>query len=193
MSDIIKASQLQICIFVLSAKEYEDQTPQAKGIFDSFANVVIDIQQRHNSMAPIELDFCPMSLDVNAVIIAKHHLDISRLPAVQVMALYPDGSKRSYFLKTGLGGIDFTSDVVRPYVEALLYNRISEQKPIICKILPPACSIGAWLWLALAGYAAYRTTQARNVGKVAWGGVAMLAGEAFVKGGGIEQIKSMVK
>jgi len=192
MSNTIKATRVQICIFTQSDRTYEDQPKNVQAIHDAFASVVIDIQQAFNSSAPLELDICPITYNENAVIIAKHHLDPSRLPAAQVTALYPDGSRRQYFLKSGLGGIDFTAETVRPYVEALLYNRVSTPLPIICKIFPPACNVGVWLWLAMVLYAGYRTTQAKNVGKAVWGGATLLAGEAFVKRGGIDQIKSMI-
>lgn len=192
MSNTIKASRLQICIFVLADKVYEDQPPAAQAMHNAFANVVIDIQQQHGSLAPIELEFCPLDYNENAVIVAKQGLDISRLPAAQVAAIYPDGSRRRYFLKSGIGGIEFTPETLRPYVEALLYNRVAEPQPIICKVFPPACEVGIWLWLAAMGYAAYRTSQAQNVGKVAWGGLTLLAGEAFVKRGGIDHIKNMI-
>ena len=193
MSNKIQASRLQICVFVLLDKTYEDQPPIAQRIHDAFANVVIELQQLHGTKAPIELDFCPMSIDDNVAIITRQNLDISRLPAAQVTALYPDGSRRQYFLKSGVGGIDFTPEVVAPYVSALLYNRVATPQPIICKMLPPLCEVGMWFWLAATLYAGYRTSQARNVGKVAWGGVTLLAGEAFVKRGGIENIKSLLK
>lgn len=193
MSDTIKATRLQICIFVQDDKVYDDQSPAAQAMFDVFAQNVIAIQELHSDRAPIELDFCPMAYNENAVIVAKQHLDPSRLPAAQVTALYPDGTRRQYFLKTGLGGIDFTAASVKPYITALLYDRRNAPLPIICKILPPLCNLGMWFWLAATIYAGYRTTQARNVGKVAWGGVALLSGEAFVKGGGITQIQNMIK
>lgn len=193
MSNTIKASRLQICVFVLADKTYEDQPPAAQAIHDAFANVVIELQQQFNSQAPIELDFCPMSYDENAVIVAKQGLDLSRLPAVQVQAEYPDGTRRRYFLKSGLGGIDFTAETVRPYVEALLYNYQAEPQPIICKIIPPLCEVGMWFWLAATVYAGYRTSQARNVGKVAWGGITLLVGEAFVKRGGIAQLQKIIQ
>ena len=188
----IQATRLQICVFTLLDKAYEDQPKAVQEMHDAFANVVISLQQQHNSAAPIDLDICPMTYDENVAIITKQHLDLSRLPAAQITALYPDGSRRQYFLKSGLGGINFTETIVAPYVKALLYNSISESQPIICKIIPPLCQVGVWLWLATAIYATYRTTQARNVGKVVWGGAALLAGEAFVKGGGIETIKDLV-
>lgn len=191
MSNKIQAAQLQICVFVLKDTDYDAQPDEAKKIFDSFASVVMKLQQMHNGNAPIELDFCPMAYDENVAIVTREGLDLSRLPAVQVNALYPDGSRRRYFLKSGLGGIDFTPETVAPYVTTLLYNRTSSPKPIICELFPPLCSVGAWFWLAATIYAGYKATQARNVGKVAWGGAALLSGQAFVAGGGIEELKKL--
>ncbi len=192
MSEKIAAERLQICVFVLPDKAYEDQSPEAQKIFDAFAAVVLEVQAKYGSKAPIELDFCPLAYDENAVIVAQQGLDLSRLPAAQVTAEYPDGTRRRYFLKTGIGGITFTPATVRPYVDALLYNKQAAPKPIICEIIPPACELGVWFWLAALAYTGYRTTQARNVGKVLWGGAALLTGEAFVKRGGLEQIKSLI-
>ena len=188
MSNIIKATKLQICIFVQADKAYEDQSPAAKQMHDAFANVVIDLQQKHNNKAPIDLELCPMTYNENAVIIAKQHLDPSRLPAAQVAALYPDGTRRAYFLKTGVGGIQFTPETLRPYVEALLYNRASTPQPILCKIVPPLCELGGWIWLALAVGATYKATQARNVGKVAWGVGAAALWQGWYARGGVKQL-----
>ena len=189
MSNTIQATQLQICIFVQSDTDYDFQPAEARKIDDAFAAVVLDLQQKHNNKAPIELSFCPMTYNENAVIIAKNNLDPSRLPAVQVGAMYPDGVRRVYFLKSGLGGIQFTPDTVRPYVEALLYNRVAAPQPLLCKIFPPLCELGGWVWLALAAGATYKTTQARNVGKVAWGVGAAALWQGWAARGGIQQIK----
>lgn len=172
--------------------DYDVQPDNARQIFDAFASVVLQLQDQYNGNAPIELSFCPIGYPENAAIVAKHGLDFSRLPAVQVNAVYPDGSRRVYFLKTGLGGIEFTPETARPYVEALLYDRKSKEVPLICKVLPPLCEVGVWFWLAAFAYSAYRTTQAHNVGKAVWGGATLLSGEAFVKRGGIDHIKKMI-
>lgn len=187
-SNTIKAKRLQICIFCLKDATYDDQPAEVRAAFDAFAEPVIEIQQQFNSSAPIEVSLCPVGYTENLQIIERNHLDLSRLPAVQVAAQYPDGSSRVYFLKTGPGGIDFTPEVVKPYITTLLFNRTATQQPIICKVFPPACNIGGWLWLAAMAYGTYRTSQARNVGKVVWGGVTLLAAEAFAKGGGLKQL-----
>lgn len=167
--------------------EYDAQPAQARKIFDAFAEVVIRLREIHGASARIELDFCPMSFDNNVAIISREGLDLSRLPAVQVRAEYADGTSRRYFLQGD--EIEYTPEVVQPYVTALLYNRTAQPVPIICQVFPPACSVGVWLWLAAGLYGAYRTTQARNVGKVVWGGVTLMAGDAFLKGGGVDEIK----
>lgn len=189
MSSTIQAKRLQICIFTLKDATYDDQPADVRAMYDAFAAPVIDIQNQHNSAAPVSLDICPISYNENLQIIEKQGLDLSRLPAAQVAAQYPDGSTRVYFLKSGLGAINFTAETVKPYIETLLYNRTAQEKPIICKIFPPACEIGGWLWLGLAVYGVYRTTQARNIGKVLWGSASLLAVDAFVKGGGVDMLK----
>lgn len=192
MSNTIQATRLQICIFVQNDADYDFQPEAVQKIDDAFAAVVIDLQQRHGNKAPIELSFCPITYNENAVIIAKNNLDPSRLPAVQVAAMYPDGMRRLYFLKSGLGGISFTPETVRPYVEALLYNRVSAPMPVLCKVFPPLCEMGGWFWLALALAATYKTTQARNVGKVAWGVGAAALWQGWYQRGGVEQVKKAI-
>lgn len=188
----IQATQMQICIFTLHDKTYEDQPADEKAMFDAFARVVIEIQEKHGSTAPIDLNFCPLTMNENAVIVAKQGLDISRLPAAQVWATYPDGNNRLFFLKTGLGGIDFTPEVLRPYVESLLYNRAAQEQSLICKIIPPLCDLGGWVWLGLALGASYKSTQARNIGKIAWGIGAAALWQGWASRGGLDQVKEAV-
>lgn len=190
MSNTIKAKRVQVCIFTLADKEYQDQPPAAQAAFDAFAAPVIQLQQLHNGKAPIEVEFCPLTYDENVLIVNRNGLDYSRLPAAQIYAEYPDGSAKYYFLKSGLGGIDFVPEATAPYIKALLYNLgPSKEPPILCKLVPPLCNLGGYAWLALTVFCTYRASQARNIGKAAWGAAALASGEAFVKRGGLEMLK----
>lgn len=193
----IAAKSVQICIFWKTGLNYNDVETSwpadVRAAWNALGNAIVKLRQRHGSGLPVEMYVCPIDLPENAVIIANNGLDPSLLPAVQVWAEYPDGTGSSYFLSKKLSerftGINWTTSEVQPYIEALLYRSKPSDVPLICKIVPPLCNVGGWVWLALAIGATAKASSAKGVGRAAWGTGAALLWQGWYKRGGLEQIK----
>lgn len=196
----IAAKSVQICIFWKTGLNYNDVETSwpadVRAAWNALGNAIVKLRQRHGSGLPVEMYVCPIDLPENAVIIANNGLDPSLLPAVQVWAEYPDGTGSSYFLSKKLSerftGINWTTSEVQPYIEALLYRSKPSDVPLICKIVPPLCNVGGWVWLALAIGATAKASSAKGVGRAAWGTGAALLWQGWYKRGGLEQVKQAV-
>lgn len=197
MLDIVKASEVSICIFTPTTRPaapgrpYESAYPaDEQAIWRAFAPVVQELRQKHGGNAPIFMDFCPLTIPENQLIVAQQ--GIADLPAVQVFAKYPDGSTGVYYLtkdiQDKLTGINWTPDDVRRYVEAVLYQREGADS-LLCKLFPPLCSVGKYVWLAVAGYATFKTLDAESPGRrAAFGVAAALTWMEFAGRGGFKDL-----
>ena len=195
----IKATSVQICIFTPhDLKSIGLYPPAEQYLYQMFGNAIIELRQRHGAgNTPVYLDFCPIDQAVNASILSQNGGSIMNLPAVQLYAKYADGTGGQYFLKKGLTDIGSDTPLVTEktalqYTEALLYRLSPVTEPILCKLLPPLCSLGWYVWLGAAIYTTYKTTQARNVGQYAWGTAAALTWQAFIARGGLKELGSKV-
>jgi hypothetical protein len=192
----IAAKSVQICVLTREGLNYNDVQnwpSDARAAWEAFGGAIMKLRQKHGASVPVEMYVCPVNIPENAVIIANNGLDPSLLPAVQVWAEYPDGTGASYFLSKNLSerftGIKWTTSDVQPYVDALLYRAKPADIPIICKIVPPLCNVGGWVWLALAIGATAKASSAKGVGRAAWGTGAALLWQGWYKRGGLDQIK----
>lgn len=192
----IAAKSVQICILTREGLNYNDiqnWPSDARAAWEAFGGAIMKLRQKHGPSVPVEMYVCPVNIPENAVIIANNGLDPSLLPAVQVFAEYADGTGASYFLSKKLSerftGIKWTTADVQPYVDALLYRAKPADIPLICKIVPPLCNVGGWVWLALAIGATAKASSAKGVGRAAWGTGAALLWQGWYKRGGLEQVK----
>ena len=111
---------------------------------------------------------------------------IAQFPSVQIMAAYPDGSQAFYKLNTTITDQRnySTQDMVR-MLEALASGSQGTEKSLICRLIPPLCTAGAYVWLALAAGATVVTISSkRKPIKIAAAlGSTMLWSEFFDRGG----------
>lgn len=188
----IKAAEVSICVFTW--KNYpslNDYPADEKAAFNAFAGVVTDLRKKHGNDIPVFLDYCPLTNTQNQVIASN--LGITDFPAVQIFARFSDGSTAQYAVTKDLGdkftGINWDKKDVAPYVEALLYQRKPAEASILCKIFPPLCNLGAWVWLAGAAYSTLEFAKARSdSGRIAWGAAAGLTWQSFFASGGFNGI-----
>lgn len=187
----IKAQEVQICIFTWeNLPSVNDYPADERAMFQAFAGVVADMRTKHPG-APIYLDYCSLTNTKNQVVAAQ--MGITDFPAVQVFARYPDGSTAQYAItkdvQDKLTGVNWTPDDVRGYVEAVAYQRKPSETSILCQIFPPLCSLGTYVWLALAGYSTFRLVESDTTGKkIMWGAAAGLTWQSFFAGGGFKKL-----
>lgn len=143
-----------------------------------------------------ENNVCPWDWGTNNSVMAEHGLFV--FPTAVITAEYPDGSKKQYvlgkdFVDKITGGI-WKSNNLYPYIKTLLLNLppSENQQSLVCKLLPPLCSVGGWVWLALAAGATLKASGSKGVGKAAWTGGAALLWWEWYQRGGLTQLKSTV-
>ncbi len=191
----IKAKSIQICIFTPKDLNSVNAYPhQEQYLYYTFYNILVDLVKLHGDI-PVVLDFCPVAGTSNLQVLEQNGGSPLNLPAVQLWAEYADGTASQYFLKKSLTDINSDAPILDDkkalaYVQALLYRLSPTTQPILCKILPPLCSLGWYFWLGAAAYTTYRTTQARNVGKYVWGAAALLTWQGFIARGGLKELAS---
>ena len=195
----VKAQQILICIFTPQDKSSVGLYPaQEQHVFNMFGNAIVDLRKLHGNNLPVYLEFCPVSNPDNVVVLEQNGGSVLNLPAVQLYAKYSDGTTGQYFLKKGLSDVGSSTPLVDEpkalaYVKALLYRLSPTPQTLLCKILPPLCSLGWYIWLAAGIYTTYQTTQARNVGKYVWGAAAALTWNEFIQRGGLKELMNKVK
>lgn len=194
----IKAQDVQICIFTPQDKSSVSQYPQQEQyLYQMIGNAIVELRKKLGNNLPVYLDFCPVSNGDNVVVLEQNGGSVLNLPAVQMYARYKDGTAGQYFLKKGLTDINSTTPLLteskaQAYIEALLYRLSPTPETLLCKIFPPLCSLGWYVWAAAAGYSIYRTTQARNVGKIVWGAAAVLTSNEFIQRGGLKELQKKI-
>ena len=193
----VKATQVAICIFVPQDKANVGQySAEVQALYQMFGNAIVTLRQRHGSDVPVYLDFCPTTTPSNVAVLEQNGGSVLNLPAVQLYAKYNDGTAGQYFLKKGItdafGSLSVTESQALAYTEALLYHLSPTPQTLLCKILPPLCSLGWYIWLGAAAYTTYQTTQARNVGKWIWGAAAALTWNEFVQRGGLKELVNKI-
>lgn len=189
--ETVKASEVQICIFTANdLPKVSDYPPDEQAIYQAFAGVITDLRTKHGTNLPVYLEFCPLNNPQNQILASN--IGLTDFPAVQVFAFYPDDRQVFYGLGKDLGdkftGVNWKADDVRPYVEAVLYQRKPAETSILCQIFPPLCNVGAYIWLAAAAYSTYRFSESKEAGKIAWGAAAGLTWQSFFAGGGFKKL-----
>lgn len=189
--ETIKAKEVQICIFTPTDMGSVSQYPaDEQAIFSAFGEVVTALRNQYGQDVPVYLEFCPLTIPTNQLIAAQ--FGFSSFPAVQVFAKYANGQTAKYGLSKDLGdkftGVNWTAADVRPYVEAVLYQREPANPSWLCRIFPPLCSLGGWVWLSAAVFSTYKFSQATEKEKILWGAAAGLTWQSFFAGGGFKKI-----
>lgn len=189
--DQVKAKEVQICIFTWkNLPKVSDYPVDEQTIFQAFGQVITELRARHGDDVPVYLEFCSLTNANNQLIASQ--LGITDFPGVQVFATYPDGKIAKYGLVKDLGdkftGINWTADDVRPYVEAVLYQRKPSSPSILCQIFPPLCDLGAYIWIVAAAYTTFRAVASEKGARIAWGAAAGLSWQSFFAAGGFKKL-----
>lgn len=198
----IAAQSVQICLFWHNTLNYNDiettWPPEMKAMWIAFGNAIVNLRKRHGNTLPVEMYVCPITIDENAVVVSQNNLDFSLLPAAQVYATYSDGTAAKYFLSKNLAerfsGINWTAADVQPYIEALLYRSKPSDASVLCKLLPPLCSVGGWVWLGLAIGATMKASNTKGeLSKGVWSTGAALLWWEWYQRGGLTQFQNLLK
>ena len=205
-----RASYIHACVFV--------QTPSSKGFVFDMNGTPIDIKTEEladgEARAYMAMqDAFNMAVSKNGTFSysnyvcpwdwANNNSDMAQnglftFPSAIITADYPDGSQKQYvlgkeFIDKLTGGI-WTSEKLYPYIRTLLLN-ISTQNSdstFMCKLLPPLCSVGGWIWLGIAIGAGMKASNSKGIGKGVWGTAAALAGWEWYQRGGLKQLTGAV-
>ncbi len=197
----IQAESVQICLFWHNTLNYNDVEttwpPEMRAMWNAFGNAIVQLRQKHGNTLPVEMYVCPVTVPENAVIVSQEGLSMSLLPAAQIYATYSDGAAGKFFLSKNLGerfsGINWKASDIKPYIEALLYRSESAEQSILCKLLPPLCNVGGWVWLGLAAAATLKASNSQGkIAKTAWTGGAALLWWEWYQRGGLSQLKETV-
>jgi len=195
----IKAQYVQACIFTPQDKGGPAQYPaQEQYLYQMFGNAIVELRKLHGPSVPVFLDFCPVAGNSdNLIVLEQNGGSILNLPAVQIYAKYNDGTSGQYFLKKGITDQGSATPLVDEnkalaYMQALLYRLSPTPETLLCKLFPPLCSLGWYFWAAAGAYSVYRTTQARNVGKIVWGAASALTINEFIQRGGLKELGKKV-
>ena len=197
-----RATEIQACVFV--------QTPSSKVFqFDGLGNPIdINVEQLSDREAGAYMAMqdafnmavskngaftyknfaCPWDWSDNNAVMAQNGL--FTFPSAIITAEYPDGRQKQYvlgkeFIDKLTGGI-WSADRIYPYIRILLLDITPKpnDSSIFCKILPPLCSVGTWIWLGLAVGATIKANNSKNVKKGLWStGAALLWWEWYQRGG----------
>ncbi len=204
MSNI--ANSIYACVFVKtpSSKVYEyDAQGNATGL--AIENLTADEQRAWNVANEaatqlyikykfeMQVNLCAWDYGNNAVIAEQNKF--FSLPAILVNAKYPNGSQAQYGLRKELNekffGINWSAADVYPYYEALYLQTASEKtQSLLCKIFPPLCNVGAYVWFAAMVASAYKAydEQGKPLQQAAYGGLSLLAFEELQSKGGFDVI-----
>lgn len=177
---------MQVCVFVPNVNSID---ADSDAMSTAAAQAIYELRQKHPNI-PIELDFCPMSDPQNQLVVSQWGVT---LPAMHLYAEYPDGSTSAYMLTRDLQdrftGVNWTAADVQPYFSALVYRSKPNKPTLLCKIFPPLCSVGKYVWLAVGAYMTWKfvTTEQKNA-KLAWGAAAGFTWNEFAARGGFRDL-----
>lgn len=206
-----KASKIHACVFVNTSyqKAFIFNTSgipidvDTSKLTDREASAYIAMQDAFNKAVgqygafQYENNLCPWDYSNNNAVVAEHGLFV--LPAAVITADYPDGSKKQYvlgkeFIDKLTGGI-WTAQKLYPYIKTLLLNtQPSENKQItiLCKLIPPLCEVGGWVWFGLALGATMKANNSKSIGKGLWTTGAALLWYEWYQRGGFTQLKNTI-
>jgi hypothetical protein len=110
-------------------------------------------------------------------------------PGILITATYPDGTRRVYALSKELNekflGINWNASDIYPYYKALLLQEFGGGG---CNLPLGLCDVPAYMWLAIAGVATYKTIEQKETLRYAWGAGGAYAWYQFLQRGGFESI-----
>lgn len=196
-----KATEITVCVFTETGKNKAlsfNSNGEIIGIQEgnlndnerAAYNGALLARDKLSAPIPVSVWICPQDYDVNPQQLQKQNINF--LPAILITAYYPEGTQRQYVLFNNvLQNHSWSQDEVYKHLKALYDAKFgSGNQSIVCKIFPPLCNVGAYLWLAAAGVSIYKTAeQKKNPAlQTAWGAASILCLEAFMKGGGFEKI-----
>lgn len=192
-----KANSIRICVYTKTSytRLFEMNGSDIVGInFDQLTSSEYDafnkVEAAGNALlekypkATINWVLCPWDYDVNVVTTEQLGLGMN-FPAIQIIGYYDGYTQRQYVLKNYPGGTrTFDKQDIYNHIRALYENEFGDgQQSIICKILPPLCNLGAYVWLGIVGVCAYKTMEVHSKPlKLLWGTGAVLAFESFAAG-----------
>lgn len=191
----VVAELVNICIFT---KSTDNPYPaDDRKMYDAISLAASNVAKEAGGSAPIVVQYCYIyGANNQAVALAAGIDPIFDTPAAYMWARYPGGATAYYVIKRDLKdktlGVDWTPEEMQPYIAALAFRTKPAPDTLLCKIFPPLCSLGWYVWAAAAGYSIYRTTQARNVGKIVWGAAAVLTSNEFIQRGGLKELQKKI-
>lgn len=201
----MKAQQIDICVFTSTGKNKVftfDNEGNISGInFDQLTNnerlAFNEAEAAMNAIAAkahglqYNVWVCPRDYNNNVVPIEQQGFGLN-LPAILITGYYPGGDGKQYALRNDVGGgKNWSRSDIGRYINALYTGKTEgSNESLICKIFPPLCNIGAYLWLAAAGVSAYKTAEmkGRPALQTIWGAATLLSIDAFLKGGGLQKL-----
>lgn len=205
----MKATYIQSCLFVQTpsnrAFTFENGNPvdvRTEELSNSERTAFIAVQDAFNMATSKHGAFrydafaCPWDWANNNVVMADNGL--FTFPSAVITAQYPDGTERMYvlgkeFIDKLTGGI-WTAEKIYPYIKVLLLgtNTQQQQTTVLCKLLPPLCSVGGWVWFGLAIGATLKAKSSNSISKGLWGTGAAFLWYEWYQRGGLNQLKSTV-
>lgn len=138
---------------------------------------------------PVDLLWADKNKASNIVYINQN--SITNFPSIQISATYPDGSIKWFRLNTTITDLRnySVSDMVG-MMRSLEKGKDADDGSLLCKLFPPLCSVGAYVWLGVVGFAAYQAFTADNKNKrLVFGAAALVAGNEFISRGGLKTLR----
>lgn len=147
----------------------------------------MDAAQQWRGNVPLDLLWADKNKANNIVWINQN--DISAFPSIKINAVYPDGSNKGFWLNTDVLDLkNYTVADIVSRLNALQKDKEAAQSSWLCELFPPLCSVGAYVWLGVVGFATYQAIRNKNT-RVVWGAAALLAGNEFLQRGGLQSIQ----
>lgn len=205
-----RAVFIQACVFVNtpSSKVFvldQSGTPvdiKTEELADRERTAYIAMQDAFNTAVSkngafqYENHICPWDWGTNNAVMKQNGL--FTFPCAMITATYEDGTRKLYvlgdeFIDKLTGGI-WTPEKIYPYIRVLLLGITPQQSDttILCKLLPPLCSVGGWIWLGLAIGATLKASNSKSIGKGVWGTGAALLWWEWYQRGGVNQVKELI-
>lgn len=206
----MRAVEIKACVFVQTASNkvfvfdgYGNPTDiNVEALSSREASAFMAMQDAFNFAVSKNGQFayqnhiCPWDYSNNNATMAQHGL--FTFPSAIITATYPDGSGKMYvlgkeFIDKITGGI-WTKDKIYPYIRVLLLGVTPQENDttFLCKLLPPLCTVGSWVWFGLALGATLKANNSKSIGKGLWGTGAAFLWYEWYQRGGISQLKKTI-
>lgn len=114
----------------------------------------------------------------------------SHYPGLRIWAKYPDGKQAWYNLnETILDAREYSADDIFQRIKALIEGDFGHQ-PLLCRLFPPLCQVGGYIWLAGAVITTYQAINTKGIPQVVNGAAAALCWNEFFGKGGFKNLFS---